>query len=182
MKKFYLTLAALCCCVALSATTYTSHLKVTVNDNVAEQEEIPVVIVEENGYYTLTLKNFVLVQEDVPLPVGNIEVSGVIGHDEYGYTTIRYVQPITITAGDDPSVGGEDAWLGPLLGEVPIDMTARFTKTALDANIDINLEAMGQIIGVSIFGVVPVVEGDVNGDNDVNITDVNKVIDIILTN
>lgn len=181
MKKLLFTLAALCCSVALSATTYTSHLEVTVNGITAEQEEIPVVIVEENGYYTLSLRNFVLVQDGVPLPVGNIVVTGVMGYDNYGYTTIRYAQPIIITAGDDPAVGGEDAWLGPLLGEVPIDLTARFTRTALDATIDINLEALGQIIGVKLFGIVPVVEGDVNGDNDVNISDVNKVIDIILS-
>ena len=181
MKKILLSLAALCCCMALGATNYTCHLEVNVNGNLAEQEEVPVVVVEENGYYTLTLKNFVLVQDGVSLPVGNIEVSGVTGQDQYGYTKISLVKPIQITAGDDPAVGGEDAWIGPLLGEVPIDLTARFTPTALDATIDIRLEAMGQTIGVKLFGVVPVVEGDVNGDNDVNISDVNKVVSIILS-
>ena len=92
--------------------------------------------------------------------------------------------PITITPGDDPAYS-QDEWLGPILGEVPIDATARFTDTALSANIDINLAAMGQIIQVNLFGVAPAsvtpaLDGDVNHDGEVNVSDVNKVIDIIL--
>ena len=162
MNKLLLTLAALCCTLALSATNYTCHLKVTVNETVSEQDEVPVEVVGNNGIYTLTLKNFVLVAEGIPLPVGNIEVSGIEGVDAgnievsgiegvdaYGYTTITFNSPITITAGDDPNY---DFWMGPELGEVPLDMTSRFTD-----------------------------EGDVNKDGEVNIADVNKIIDIILT-
>ena len=179
MKKVLFTLAALCCTMALSATTYTSHIKVTVNGSITEQDQVPVEVVEDDNTYTLTLKNFVLVAEGIPLPVGNIEVAGVKGIDEYGYTTIMFNSPIAIPAGDDPQY---DFWMGPDLGEVPIDMVARFTDSALNANIDINLEALGQIIGVELFGVAPAAkEGDVNKDGEVNIADVNKIIDIILT-
>jgi hypothetical protein len=73
--------------------------------------------------------------------------------------------------------------MGPDWGEVPIDMVARFTDSALNANIDINLEALGQIIGVELFGVAPAAkDGDVNKDGEVNISDVNSVIKIILNN
>jgi hypothetical protein len=178
MKKLLLTLAALCCTLALSATNYTCHLKVTVNETVSEQDEVPVEVVANNGTYTLTLKNFVLVAEGIPLPVGNIEVSGVEGVDAYGYTTITFNSPIIITAGDDTQY---DFWMGPELGEVPLDLVSRFTDTALSANIDINLALLGQIIGVQLFGVAPALEGDVNKDGEVNIADVNRVIDIILT-
>ena len=91
------------------------------------------------------------------------------------------LERITITDGDDPNYG-EGEWLGPLLGEVPLDMTARFTDNALSANIDIELAALNQIIGVELFGVVPVLEGDVNKDNEVNILDVDSIIKIILEN
>lgn len=179
MNKLLLTLAAVCCTMALSATNYTCHLKVTVNETVSEQDEVPVEVVGDNGFYTLTLKNFVLVAEGIPMPVGNIEVSGVEGVDEYGYTTIIFNSPIIITAGDDPNY---DFWMGPELGEVPLDLTSRFTDTALSANIDICLELLNQVIGVELFGVAPALEGDVNKDGEVNIADVNKIISIILAN
>ena len=179
MKKVLFTLAAVCCTLALSATTYTSHLKVTINGSSTEQDQVPVEVVEDDATYTLTLKNFVLIAEGIPMPVGNIEVAGVKGIDEFGYTTIMFNSPIAITPGDDPAY---DFWMGPELGEVPLDLVARFTDTALSANIDINLELLGQIIGVQLFGVVPAPkEGDVNKDGEVNIADVNKVIDIILS-
>lgn len=181
MKKLFVMLAAVCCAMALSATTYTSHLKVTINGSAAEQDQVPVEVVETDGTYTLTLKNFVLVAEGIPMPVGNIEVSGVEGVDEYGYTTILFNAPITITAGDDPQY---DFWMGPELGEVPLDLVSRFTDTALSANIDIQLDLLGQTIGVQLFGVAPAtggLNGDVNHDGEVNIADVNSVIGIILS-
>lgn len=68
-----------------------------------------------------------------------------------------------------------------MLGEVPIDLTARFIGAALDADIDIELAVLGQTIGVSLFGVAPTTKGDVNEDGEVSISDVNSVIDIILS-
>lgn len=184
MKNFFAFAAAVCCALALSATTtYNCHIKVVVNGTIAEQDEVPVeVTTNGDGTYDLTLKNFVLIQEGIPMPVGNITVTGVEGVDEYGYTTIHYDAPLAIAPGDDPQY---DYWLGPMLGSVPVNMTARFTDTAASANIGINLESMGQVIDVSIFGVAPaapVLDGDVNKDSEVNIADVNAVIDIILNN
>ena len=51
MNKLLLTLAAMCCTLALSATNYTCHLKVTVNETVSEQDEVPVEVVGNNGIY-----------------------------------------------------------------------------------------------------------------------------------
>ena len=180
MKKAFAFLAAACCALALSATTYTCHIKVVVNDVVSEQDEVPVVVTGNNGVYDLTLNNFCLNADDVTMPVGNIAVSGVEGVDEYGYTTIKFNSPITITPGND-GVHSQDEWIGPLLGEVPIDLTARFIGTALDADIDIELAVLGQTISVSLFGVAPTIKGDVNEDGEVSISDVNSVIDIILS-
>ena len=182
MKKFLAILAVTCCAMAMSATTYTCHIKVTINGEVTEQDEVPVVITENNGAYDLNLNNFVLWMGDFPMPVGNIAIAGVQGLDEHGYTTIKFADDINITEGDDPQY---DMWAGPLLGDVPIDATARFTETALSATIDIDLMSMmGQVINVELFGVAPAatsLDGDVNKDGEVNISDVNAVIDIILT-
>lgn len=179
MKRIFVFLAAVSCMMALSATNYMCHLKVNVNDVVSEQDQVLVEVNQNNGGYDLSLKNFCLVAEGMSLPVGNIAVSGVKGVDEYGYTTLTIKQPVNITAGDDPEVSQSD-WLGPMLGEVPIDLTARFTDTAMSADIDI--EMPGMAIGVSIFGIVPTLKGDVNHDNVVNISDINAIIGIILGN
>jgi hypothetical protein len=182
MIKHILTIiAAACCAMAINATTYTCHLKVVINGEAAEQDQVQVDVNQADGLYTLSLKNFCLSSQGITLPVGNIEVSGVQGVDEYGYTTIQYKNPVNIAPGNDPAYQEAD-WIGPMLGEVPLDLTARFTDTALSANIDIELALMGQTIGVSLFGVAPAREGDVNKDGEVNIADINSVIDIILKN
>ena len=62
-------------------------------------------------------------------------------------------------------------------------MTARFTDTALNAQIDIEMAILGQAIEVSLFGVAPgnqPLDGDVNKDGEVNVADINSVINIIL--
>lgn len=180
MKKFQAFLAAACCTMALSATTYNCHLKVVVNGYATEQDQVKVEVTENNGTYDLSLKNFALIAGDQTIPVGNIEANGVPGVNEYGYTTIIYNENVTITEGDDPQYS---YWMGPMLGDVPVRLTSRFIDTALSATIDIELGDM--IIAVNVFGVAPaesVLDGDVNKDGEVNIADVNSVIDIILNN
>ena len=181
MKHSLAILAALCCAMALNANSYACHLKVVVNGHVSEQDLVHVVVTNNNnGTYDMSLKNFVLESDGENIPVGNIEVNGVAGIDEYDYTTIIYNEPITITPGDDPQY---DYWLGPMLGAVPVDLTARFIDAAANATIDIQLGDM--VITVDIFGVAPaeeLMEGDVNGDNEVNIGDINAVIKLILGN
>ena len=181
MKKFFFTLAALCCAMAINATIYTCHIKVTINSTVTEQEQVQVEVNENNGAYDLNLKNFVLVSEGVTMPVGNVTVTGVEGVDEYGFTKLTFNGNINITDGDAPQY---DYWIGPMLGPVPTNAIARFTDTAICGDLYIDMSAtMQQVITVSIFGIAPAsegLEGDVNKDGEVNIADVNKVIDLIL--
>ena len=169
-------MAALCCAMSLGATIYTCHLKVNVNGFITEQDGVQVVVNENNGSYDLSLKNFVLVSDEQSLPVGNIAVSGVEGVDQYGYTTLTYNESVLITEGDDPQY---DYWAGTMLGEVPLNLTARFIDTALSANIDIVMSAE-MVIAVDIFGIAPELKGDVNKDGEVTVADVNAVIKEIL--
>ncbi len=163
MKKFLSVMAAACCAMALNATIYTC-----LNEN--------------NGAYDLDLKNFVLISEGVAMPVGNVTVTGVEGVDEHGFTKLNFNGTINITEGNDPQY---DFWMGPMLGPVPTVATARFIDTAISGDLFIDLSStMNQIISVSIFGVAPAsegLEGDVNKDSEVNIADVNRVVDIILS-
>jgi hypothetical protein len=182
MKKFLSVMAAACCAMALNATIYTCHVKVTINSTVTEQEEVQVEVNENNGAYDLDLKNFVLISEGVAMPVGNVTVKGVEGVDEHGFTKLNFNGTINITEGNDPQY---DFWMGPMLGPVPTVATARFIDTAISGDLFIDLSStMNQIISVSIFGVAPAsegLEGDVNKDSEVNIADVNRVVDIILS-
>ena len=179
MKKVFAFIAVACCAIALNATTYTCHLKVTINGEATEQDQVQVDVTKTDGVYTLSLKNFCLAVGEATMPVGNIVVTDVEGVDEYGYTTITRNAPLAITPGDD-GVHLEDEWVGPMLGEVPTDMTARFTDSALSADIDIELAILGQTIEVSLFGVAPVLKVDVNKDGEVSVADVNAVIEYIL--
>jgi len=182
MKKLASLFILACFTLALGATDYSGHLRVTVNGEVTEQEQVPVQVTQDaDGLYTLSLNNFVLESGDVKLPVGNITIKGVKGVDEYGYTTINYDDAVTITAGDDPNYS-EDEWLGPMLGKVNIAMESRLTPTALDVTISIDLSAtLGQKVEVDMFAVAPLLKGDVNDDTEVSINDVNEVVDIIVT-
>lgn len=185
MKKIFAFVAAAMCCTmmmgASSSVTYTCHLKVVINGNPTEQEEVPVLVTNDNGKYSMYLNNFVLWTDGFPMPVGNITITDVEGVVAHGYTTIKYKGDIDITAGDS-SVSS--SWVGPLLSPVPVDIVTRFTDTAAEANIFIDLASMNQKIDVSAFGVAPAsegVKGDVNNDGEVNISDVNTIIDIILS-
>lgn len=181
MKKFFFMLAALCCAMAINATTYTCHVKVTVNGFTTEQDEVQVDIIKNSGAYDLSLKNFVLLSEGQAIPVGNVNLTGVPGIDEYGFTKLLFDDDIYITNGDDPQY---DYWMGPMISPVPTNAIARFIDTAISGDLYIDMSStLGQIISVSIFGIAPAeegLEGDVNKDKEVNIADVNKVIDIIL--
>ena len=182
MKKFLSVMAAIGCAMALNATIYTCHVKVTINGTVSEQEQVQVEVNENNGAYDLNLKNFVLVSEGVSMPVGNVTVTGVEGVDEYGFTKLNFNGTIFITEGDDPQY---DFWMGPMLGPVPTVATARFIDTAISGDLFIDLSStMNQVITVSIFGIAPGeaggIDGDVNKDSEVNVADVNAVVDIIL--
>ena len=132
---------------------YTCHVKVTVNGyNNDNQDDIKVEVSKKNGMYDLILRNFVLIVDGISMPVGSIKLVGVNGVDEDDYTTINYIGSIIITPGSLPEYNESD-WMGPLLGDVPIDLTVSFNNTNIIANIDINMEEiLSQVINGSISG------------------------------
>ena len=72
-------------------------------------------------------------------------------------------------------------WLGPMLGAVPINLTANFVDDALDVNIGINMAALQQTIQVHFFGAAPTAaRGDLNGDGAINTTDISTLVQMVL--
>lgn len=134
----------------VSTKTYTDNLIVTINEESTEPMAATITMEEmADGTYNLSLKNFALVAGDETLPVGNINLTGITLTEEKGYKTFATQQVITIAAGD---TGAEDEWLGPMLGEVPINMQGKLTDEKLYCTIDIDMMAsLEQIIKVT-FG------------------------------
>ena len=154
MKKtlltFCLSLCALCG-MAQTQTNYNEKLVVKINE--VSTDSIPAAItVIDNGDGTcdFSLKNFMLVGEDAPMPIGNVDLKGVKMETIDGISTISTNQSIIIQPGDDPNYN-ESQWLGPMLEEVPIVLTGKLTATALYANIDIDMtESLEQVINVVV--------------------------------
>ncbi len=129
--------------------TYTDDLVVTIDGSSTEPMETTVQVeMLDDNKINFVLSNFVLVSEGEEAPVGNIEVEGIDLVDEDGYQTFAYQGSIKISVGD---LEGVDFWLGPMLGDVPLDLKGKMTEDKIYLTIDIDLQLLGQVIGVS-FG------------------------------
>ena len=148
MKKFTTLLTIAILAIQGQAKVYNGQLTVNVNGSVAEQAQ-PITIEESNGTYTLSIKNFCLTSGSDKIGVGNIVVSGL---KSTGTATVKEVatnQKVTIEAGDDSSI---DTWMGPILGEVPIDLKASFSDNALNTSISIDMSSsLNQLIKVNFI-------------------------------
>lgn len=109
--------------------TYTNDLSVYVYGRTTEPKQNSINLIESSGHYSLELKNFILggVQ-----PIGNIKVTNLDVEGKVYSTS----QKILITKGDDPNFE-EDDWMGPDLGEVPVNVTATVNGDQMVAQITI---------------------------------------------
>ncbi|MBQ2185158.1 MAG: calycin-like domain-containing protein [Bacteroidaceae bacterium] len=154
MRKTLLTLFCAFTTLMLSAQsvkTYSDNLIVTVNEE--STPPIPAdVLVTDNGDGTINfaLKNFCLVVGDNSMPVGNIAIDNLKLEDaENGLKAFTYNGPLTIMEGD---MEGVDSWLGPLLGELPLELSGKLSEDKLYVAISLNLiDMLGQVIYVT-FG------------------------------
>ena len=179
MRKLFAFVATVACAFSAMATNYQGELTVTVNDETAVQGT-EITVTNADSLYDLSIKNFKLVSGELVLPVGNIELKGCQGTDAYGITTIKFNKKVTITAGDDPTIDA-DSWMGPMLGEVPIVMTAKLNDTVLSVNIDIDMQVLEQVIKVGFVGNAPApAKGDINEDGLLNVGDVSALINMLL--
>ena len=148
MKKVLLSLfMAVTTIVAMAQTTnYTDNLVVII-DGASTAPQETTIIVEQNadGTYKLALNNFVL---DGMIQVGNIVLDGITAAESNGIKYFQVKQDILITAGE----GNEEDWIGPQLGNVPVDLTGKMDAEKLYCTISIDMsEMLGQMINV-IFG------------------------------
>ena len=133
------------------ATDYKGNLTVSINGE-ASTQPATISIVENAGKYNLSILNFMLDEGESVLPVGNIVIDHVPGAVNGGLTTLCTNQEIQIPAGNVEGVA-EDEWLGPLLGNVPVEMNARFTAEYVVTDIHINMVELDQVIDVKFENV-----------------------------
>lgn len=136
----------------VSSTDYSDNLVVVINgENTLPQETTINVSKLSDGSYTLSLNDFMLVAGEDILPVGNIVLEGLTATEENGTISFSTNQAILIQPG---STGSAEDWVGPMLGEVPIEMTAKVSGGKMKCEIDIDMTgSLGQVINV-YFGVV----------------------------
>ena len=157
MKKIFTLIALAASTVAAMATDYTDRLSVVINGAATAPAAVNTIsVVEEGAGYTLTLKNFELTLGGVPMSVGTIVVPNVSGTAADGSTVLKSAQAINIVPGDATPTGG--FWMGPSLGDVPVDIVAEMTADHLYAIITINLPGMN--IEVTFGEMYQVVNSD----------------------
>lgn len=152
MRKLSTLFCAVLMTLSAMATDYKGNLTVSINGEGSTQPAT-ISIVENAGKYNLSILNFMLGEGESVLPVGNIVIENVTGAVAGNLTTLYVNKNITIQKGNAAGIA-DDAWLGPMLGEVPVKMSSSFnTKGFLGVNIDINMMTLGQVINVSFENV-----------------------------
>lgn len=149
MKKLFTLIMLAASTISAMATVYQDQIVVNLNGmDIANQPSQISVELKDNGKYVLSLDNFFL----TTTPVGNIVVDDVEGISNGDATLLVSNQSINITPGNTDGVGEND-WLGPTLGDVPVQVKAEIRNDKLYAIIDINIEMpmVKQIIKVT-FG------------------------------
>ena len=149
MKKFLLTILMIFSAIAAMAQTisYTDLLVVEMDGNVIGSQETAITVEENNGTYTLSLNRFALGEGDGAILVGDIVVPGITATESNGIKTFEVEKNITITASDE---SGD--WIGPNLGELPVNLKGEMTDSKLYCSIDLDLsESLGMVIKV-VFG------------------------------
>ena len=89
MKRIITLLVSVITTLSALATDYTDQLEVIVNGESATQNATISVTKQDDGKYTLSLKNFVLQSDDQTMGIGNITLTDIEGVEKDGVTTIK---------------------------------------------------------------------------------------------
>ena len=134
--------------------SYTDDLYVTINGETAGPMEATITVTDqEDGNYTLSLKNFILSSGGEDLAVGNITIADVpVTEETATYKVLSKDTEIMIEAGDDPNV---DFWMGPMIceavGAIPVSISAKLNDEKIYCEINIDLTStLEQVIYVTL--------------------------------
>ena len=131
MKKLFTIVAFALSALSMMAEEYTCPLLVDVEGTQTTATQTVTVTKQDNGKYTLSLKNFKMGVQ----PVGNIEVKDVDAIMCGTTECLSTQQTIQIAAGDDTSIN----WIGPGLGDVPIFLKGELVDQTFNAILSISM-------------------------------------------
>ncbi len=143
-------MAALFGAQAQTSKTYTDYLVVTINEESSTPQSADIKVSVADNLMTFALKNFCLIAGEDKIGVGNIELDNIalMPTDTEGVYSFAVSQGITITEGD---LEGVDMWIGPAIGEIPIELKGTICNEKLYVTIDIDMmSSLGQIIKVQV--------------------------------
>lgn len=147
MRRFFTFLFFVVTVLAVRATDYNVPITVIVNGESSEQTGV-ITIVENDGMYDLTMKNFILQNGDTQIGVGNVELKNIKPYQDGDATLLLANKTVTITRGDDPNVG---IWMADFLPPVPVELRGKIEGDHLRCFIDIDMmESLQQVIQVAI--------------------------------
>jgi hypothetical protein len=134
--------------MTVMATDYTDSLVVKVN-GVATEQSATVSVIKQDGKYEFILKNFELAMGGQSMGIGTIDIKDISATEIDGRTLLQTSGKIQISNGEGDSPSG--MWMGPALGDVPIDFTATINGDKVYASIAITMAELKQTIDVT-FG------------------------------
>ena len=151
MKKIITLIALAATMLTASAKDYTDRLQVEVSTGMSASQTATISLnKQDNGKYSFALKNFILSSGNEQLGIGTIQIDDVEAVDLNGITTLSDQRNITIQNGDTDSPSG--TWIGPTLGNVPVQLIAEQRDESLYAVLNIDMQStMNQTIKV-VFG------------------------------
>ena len=148
MRKLFTLFTAACISAAATATDFNGRLMVLINGSASPSQEANISVNrQDDGKYTLELKNFMLGTGADAMGIGNIKITDTEATvNASGTTNLKTTQTITITEGD---ASGVMMWMGPMLGEIPVSIDADVDgEKTLAATIDIPFVSMNMQIKV----------------------------------
>jgi hypothetical protein len=138
MKKTITLIALAAAVLTASAKDYTDKLQVEVAQSMSASQTATISLnKQDDGRYSFALKNFILSLGGDQMPVGTIQIDNVEAVDLNGTTTLADQQTITIMDGDMGAP--DDIWMGPMLGEIPVQLIAEQRDESLYAVLNINI-------------------------------------------
>ena len=148
MKKFFTLVVMAITSLAMMAKDYTCPLVVSLSGSDFPPIAGITVSVDQqtDGKYTLQLLNFDM---GGSLPVGNIVVKDVEATTCGNTIVLTAQKDIEITKGDK-ELEEDQAWLGPQLGIVPINMRGELKGDKFNAILNIDMSKIAMNIGVKL--------------------------------
>ena len=137
MKRFFTVLFVVLGAYTTFAKTYTGKLVVYINGNIADNSTATINVDQQgDGTYKLSLANFSINLEGQKQGVGTINIPAT----PFTQGSTKLLQANTKVKIEEGSTTGP--WIGPVLGEVPINLLAQESGNKLNANIGIDFQGM----------------------------------------